>query len=114
MTPLFVRKLVSLLAFACFGLVINLQATPGAVNKTSYARSDKPYKILTSGKQVIVKSSREIKSVIVWTATGHRIVEDKSVNSNSFSFNVSVAEKVFFIMIQYDGDKPYTEKIGLE
>ena len=77
-------------------------------------RPDKPYKILTSGKQVTVKSAKEIKSVIVWTATGHRVVEEKAVNANSFSFTLNVAEKVFFIMIQYEGSKPFTEKIGIQ
>ena len=51
---------------------------------------------------------------MVWTASGHRIVEEKEVNATSFSFNINVSEKVFFIMIQFEGSKPYTEKIGVQ
>lgn len=73
----------------------------------------RPYKILTSGKQVTVKSTIEIKSIMVWTASGHRIVEQKEVNALSFTFSVNVNEKYFFVMIQYEGQKPFTEKIGV-
>ena len=73
----------------------------------------KPYKILTSGKQITVKSTKNIKSVMVWTASGHRIVEQKDVNSTSYSFTVTVNEKYYFVMIQYEGQKPFTEKIGV-
>jgi hypothetical protein len=74
----------------------------------------KPYRILTSGKQITVKSNKDIKSVMVWTASGHRIVEQKEVNASSFTFTVNVNEKYFFVMIQYEGQKPFTEKIGIQ
>lgn len=74
----------------------------------------KPYKILTSGKQITVKSSRDIKTVMVWTASGHRIVEQKEINSATFTFQVNISERYFFVMIQYEGEKPFTEKIGLQ
>src|SRR5262245_60609201 len=74
----------------------------------------KPYRILTSGKQVTIKSTKNMKNIMVWTASGHRIVEQKEVNAATYMFNVNGArEKVFFIMVQYDGGKPYTEKIGV-
>jgi hypothetical protein len=75
----------------------------------------KPYRILTSGKQVTVKSTKNIKNIMVWTASGHRIVEQKEVNAPSYNFSVSGArEKVFFVMVQYEGSKPFTEKIGVQ
>jgi len=76
---------------------------------------NKPYKILTSGKQITIKSTKNIQSIIVWTASGHRIVEQKEVNTTSYSFNTNnVGEKVFFVMIGYEGLKPFTEKIGAQ
>jgi hypothetical protein len=89
-------------------------AKPVSAFKTGYTNDNKPYKILTAGKQVTVKSTREIKTIMVWTSSGHRVIEEKAVNSTSFSFNLKVTEKVFFIMIQLEGSKPYTEKIGIE
>lgn len=76
-------------------------------------KENKPYKIQTSGKQITVRSTRNIKNIMVWTSTGHRIVEQKDLNATVFSFNANLKEKVFFVMIQYEGQKPYTEKIGL-
>ena len=84
-----------------------------AVAAQPASKDNKPYRILTSGKQITVKSTKNIKNIMVWTASGHRIVEQRDLNLSSFSFNANVKEKVFFIMIQYEGLKPYTEKIGL-
>jgi hypothetical protein len=90
------------------------QAQPAPANETESTRTNKPYKILTSGKQITVKSVKEIKSIMVWTASGHRIVEQREINATSFSFDVNVSEKFFFLMIQYEGLKPFTEKIGIQ
>lgn len=90
------------------------QAQPINIPVSENVKTNKPYKILTYGKQVTVKSTKIIKSIMVWTASGHRIVEQKEVNEVSFSFNVNVKEKVFFVMIGYEGLKPYTEKIGIQ
>ena len=107
-----VRKLMVFALLTC--LYVFSYAQPFPATESQYTKENKPYKILTSGKQVTIKSTKEIRTVIVWTASGHRIVEDKSVNSTSFSFNIVVSEKVFFVMIQYEGSKPFTEKIGVD
>jgi hypothetical protein len=73
----------------------------------------KPYRILTSGKQITVKSTKEIQSIMVWTASGHRIIEQKEVNAPSFSFSIAMNEKVFFVMLHFKGNERYTEKIGV-
>lgn len=78
------------------------------------AKKPKPYRVLTAGKQVTIKSTRAIKNIMVWTASGHRIVELHDLNLSNYSFNAVSKEKVFFIMIQYEGMKPYTEKIGVQ
>jgi hypothetical protein len=104
------RRLISIaicliLSFATMGQPINEPAK----------KTPKPYKILTSGKQVTVKSTRTIKNIMVWTASGHRIVEQRELNAVSYSFSVNnVSEKLFFVMVQFEGTKPYTEKIGVQ
>ncbi len=78
-------------------------------------KAPKPYKILTSGKQVTVRSNKNIRNIMVWTASGHRIVEQKDVNAATYTFNVSaVRDKAFFVMIQYEDGRPFTEKIGVQ
>ena len=112
MTLLSFRRLFPLVITVCLSGFLRAQPAPS--NYTENTGVHKPYKILTSGKEFTVKSTKEIKSVIVWTATGHRVVEEKAVNATSFTFNLNVTEKVFFIMIQFEGSKPYTEKIGVQ
>ncbi len=73
----------------------------------------KPYKVLTNGKQITVQSKLNIQSVMVWTASGHRIVEEKNINETAFVFTVVVKEKIFFVMIEFADGKRFTEKIGL-
>jgi hypothetical protein len=112
MTLLFIRRLMTIVVITLLSVFTYAQTGPGI--QAENVRITKPYKILTSGKQITVKSTKDIKSIMVWTASGHRIVEDKEVNSTSFSFNINVSEKVFFVMIQFEGSKPYTEKIGVQ
>ena len=112
MTLISIGGLMTFIVVSCLSVVSYAQ--PAAVNEIENTRATKPYKILTSGKQITVKSSKDIKSIIVWTASGHRIVEDKEVNATSYSFSINVSEKVFFVMIQFEGSKPYTEKIGIQ
>jgi hypothetical protein len=111
MIQLFIRGLMAIIVITCLP-VFSLAQPAGNVVKEN-ENPKKPYKILTSGKQITVKSSKTIKSIMVWTASGHRILEQKEINATSFSFDVNVREKVFFVMIGYEGLKPYTEKIGM-
>ena len=104
------RKIIAITALLCLFLVGFAQA--GNENEP-LGRESKPYRIYTSGKQVTVKSTKDIKSVMVWTASGHRIVEERGLNAASYSFTVAVNEKVFFLMLELQGDKRYTEKIGV-
>jgi hypothetical protein len=102
------RRTLALLLFSALFLFTQAQSS-------SFPGNDpKPYRILTSGKQVTVKSTKDIKTVMVWAASGHRIVEQKEVNATSFSFRIGVNEKVFFVMLELKGEERYTEKIGVQ
>jgi hypothetical protein len=104
-----IRQLMAIIA--CILLTVTSMAQP---TDESAKKLPKPYKILTAGKQVTVKSTRAIKNIMVWTASGHRLVEQRDINVASYSFNVNnTKEKLFFLMVQYEGMKPYTEKIGI-
>lgn len=108
MTRPITRRIVSIAT--C--LLLSFSIIAQAENIPGYER--KPYHIHTSGKQVTVKSSRKIKNIMVWTASGHRIVEQRGLNLPTYTFNTGNKEKVFFVMIQYEGMKPFTEKVGVE
>ncbi len=101
-----------LMAIASLSFVITVsQAQP--VNESLAKKEAKPYKILTSGKQITIKSTRDIKNVMLWTTSGYRVVEQKEINNNSFVLNIPVNQKTFFLMIGLNNGKIYTEKIGI-
>ena len=77
-------------------------------------KENKPYKVLSSGKQISIKSNRSIQHVMLWTSSGHRVVEQREINASSFSFTIPVNEKIFFLMVGLAGGKIYTEKIGIQ
>ena len=111
MRPL-IRVLFLIFSLTCFS--IPQQAQPvntSVVNENE--KNSKPYRILTSGKSVTIKSTKTIKNVMVWTAGGNRIIEDKNVNASNYNFRVTVNEKIFFIMVQLMDGKTYSEKIGV-
>ena len=112
MTLLSIRGLMTVIAVSSLSVFSQAQSAPSKEGESII--KNKPYKILTSGKQITVKSTKDIKNIMVWTASGHRIVEEKEVNTTSFSFTINVSEKVFFVMIQFEGIKPFTEKIGIQ
>ena len=74
----------------------------------------KPYKILTSGKQVTIKSTKDIKHIMLWTNGGNRLVEQKEINASSYTFTIPVEGKYFFLMVGMMNGKIYTEKIGIQ
>ena len=108
MTRSFIRSFMTAFIIACLSLLSYAQPAPAPAN------GPKPYKILTTGKQVTIKSSKNIQSIMVWTASGNRIVEQQDINSSSFSFTVRQGEKYFFVMIRLEGMKPFTEKVGVQ
>lgn len=101
---------ILLLSVVCFAS----QAQP--VNTPVYQsekKEAKPYKILTSGKQITIKSTKAIKHVMLWTTSGNRVVEQKEINNSSYTITIPVNQKTFFLMIGLEDGKIYTEKVGL-
>ena len=78
------------------------------------SNSPKPFRILTNGKKITVQGNSNISKILVWTARGHRFVEQTNINSSSFSFEVPVKENIFFILLEFVNGKRYTEKIGVK
>lgn len=104
-----IRKAFAILSLSL--LFISSQAQP--VSNQPVKKETRPYKILTSGKQITVKSTKNIQNIMLWTTDGHRVVEQKEINNSSYSFIIPINEKIYFLMIGMDGGKIYTEKIGI-
>lgn len=98
-----VRRLLAAAVLSVSFLILHAQAK----------KENKPYKVLSSGKQISIKSNRNIQHVMLWTSSGHRVVEQREINAASFAFTIPVNEKIFFLMVGLEGGKIYTEKIGL-
>lgn len=109
-----IRKVLIVPAIAClsFFSVAQPSEIPAADNRIE--KTSKPYRILTSGKQVTIKCVKNIKSLMVWTSGGHRIVEEKNLNTSSYNFRIQVNEKIFFVMVQLADGRTYSEKIGVQ
>jgi hypothetical protein len=81
---------------------------------SSFARESKPYKILSSGRQITVKSSQGIKNIMLWTSDGNRLVEQRGIDASVYSFTIPVTGKFFFLMVGLSNGKIFTEKIGVQ
>ena len=102
---------LSLLASFTMPLCSSLVAQP--IASSSDRRETKPpYKVLTSGNQVTVKSTRDIKTIMAWTTTGSRILE-KTVSGQLYSFRIPTQHKMVFLRIELVDGKTYSEKIGI-
>ena len=108
------RQVMAIIAMTCLSILTQAQTTGNSGPVSQTEEIAKPYRIQTAGKQVTIKCTRDIKSVIVWTSGGHRIVEHKNVNAASYSFRITVKEKIFFIRLMLADGKTYSEKIGVE
>jgi len=93
--------------------ILGSNAPAGAQSVSANRVDDKgPYKVMTSGNQVTVRCTRDIKTIMVWTTTGSRILE-KTVQASLFSFRVPGQHKLIFLRIELADGKTYSEKIGL-
>ena len=108
--------LKAILVFALFGAtyIINAQGNSSKGSEVTTTASAKPYKVLTNGKQITIQSKQNLKSLMVWSSSGHRIVEEKELKTTSYSFTVPLKEKICFISIETIEGKRFTEKIGVK
>lgn len=99
-----VSRLVAVILFTVSFLSIKAQSSK---------KETKPYRVITSGRQLTIKSNKTINNIMVWTTDGNRVVEQKNINNNSFTIDIPVYRKAFYLMIGLTNGKIYTEKIGV-
>ena len=71
-----------------------------------------PYRLLTAGNQITIRSTTDIRTVMAWNAGGTRILE-RRIGAAQFSFRVASAQKIVFVRIQLENGKTFSEKVGL-
>ena len=109
-----IRKVFLVFVLAFFSILTNAQPVNTSGVDKENEKINKPYRILTTGKMVTVKSTKNIKSIMVWTSGGNRIIEDKKVNSTNYNFRITVNEKIFFLRVQLADGQTYSDKIGIQ
>jgi hypothetical protein len=108
--------LKAILVSALFSITCFMHGQANQPLKSDITRpiSAKPFKVLTNGKQITIQSKQNLRSLMVWTASGHRFIEEKELTTNSYTFTVPSKEKVFFMMIETAEGKRFTEKMGVK
>ena len=110
----FIRKAILVFALSSVACLIHGQEKQSSKPPITALSTAKPFKVLTNGKQITVQSKQNLKSLIVWTASGHRFVEEKDLITNSYSFTVPSKEKIFYIMLETAEGKRFTERMGVK
>lgn len=110
----FILKAILVVALFDVTCVMYGQGKHLATTKETGRPPAKPYKVLTNGKQITIQIKQNLKSLLVWTASGHRIVEERDLKVTSYSFTMPAKEKVFFIVLETTEGKRYTEKMGVK
>jgi hypothetical protein len=114
MYPTF-RKIAAIAAFTCIAS-FSLAQDPVPKSKTPSAEktAGKPFRILTNGYRITIQSNKDINSIIVWTASGNRFIEQTNLETSSYNFTIPAKEKYVFVMLELRGGKRYTEKVGVQ
>ena len=110
----FIRKAILVSALLCITYFMHGQVKQSPNSEITTRAPAKPFKVLTNGNRITIQSKQNLKSLIVWTASGHRFVEEKDLTTNSYSFTIPVKENIFYIMLETAEGKRFTEKMGVK
>ena len=110
----FIRKAILVSSLFCITCFMHAQVKQSPKSDIATTATTKPFRVLTNGKQITIQSKQNLRSLMVWTASGHRFVEEKELTSNSYSFTVPTKEKIFYIMLETAEGKRFTERMGVK
>ena len=113
MMYLTIRKVAAIAVFICIS-AFSLAQDPGPKTKSPEKTFVKPFRVLTNGQRITIQSSKNISNVIVWTSSGNRFVEQTNIETPSFNFTIPAKEKCVFMVLELQGGRRYTEKIGVQ
>ena len=110
----FIHKAILVSVLFCITCFMHGQVKQSPKSEVAKLASAKPFKVLTNGKQITIQSKQNLRSLMVWTASGHRFVEEKELTTNSYSFTVPAKENIFYIMLETAEGKRFTERMGVK
>ena len=110
----FIRKAILVSALFCITCFMHAQVKQSLKSDIATTAPAKPFRVLTNGKQITIQSKQNLKSLMVWTASGHRFVEEKGLTTTSYSFTVPAKETIFYMMLETAEGKRFTEKMGVK
>jgi hypothetical protein len=110
----FIRKAILVSSLFCITCFMHAQVKQSPKSDIATTATTKPFRVLTNGKQITIQSKQNLKSLMVWTASGHRFVEEKGLTTTSYSFTVPAKETIFYIMLETAEGKRFTEKMGVK
>ena len=110
----FIRKAILVSSLFCITCFMHAQVKQSPKSDIATTATTKPFRVLTNGKQITIQSKQNLKSLMVWTASGHRFVEEKGLTTTSYSFTVPAKETIFYIMLETSEGKRFTEKMGVK
>lgn len=103
----------AILLLFLYGQTASVSAQPEK-NIPAGKKVPKIFKVHTNGKRITIQAKEDLKTLIVWTTSGHRILELKNINAPTYTFQVTVKENIFFILVETVSGKRDTEKIGIK
>jgi hypothetical protein len=112
-----IRRFAVIAVLSCFANFSMAQdPDPGPKDKPSTEQKPeaKPFRVLTNGQRITIQSTKDISKIIVWTSSGNRFVEQTNVDASTYNFTVPSNEKIVFMMLELEGGKRYTKKIGVQ
>jgi hypothetical protein len=113
-SPFSLKAFVAVIAFCISAISIAQPDSTPMHSPITEKPVVKPYKILTSGRHITIQSNKDIARIMVWTSSGNRFVEQNNVNAPSYSFNITIRERFYFMLLEFKDGKRYTDKFGVE
>src|SRR6187397_599622 len=110
----FIRKSILVSSLFCITCFMHAQVKRSPNSEITTRASAKPFKVLTNGNRITIQSKQNLRSLMVWTASGHRFVEEKELTTNSYTFTVPAKEKILYMMIEAADGKRFTERMGVK
>lgn len=109
-----IRLLLTFFVFTTFTMAgFSQKPSPKTIAENSVSRAKKPFKILTSGRTITIKSTNNLKNIMIWTSQGNRVVEQKDIRQTQFTYNATISENVFFILVEMESGERFTERVGI-
>lgn len=92
-------------------LALLLSLAPGPAPAQS--ADTRPFKLLSAGRQLTLRSPKPMHRILVWTIEGNRLAEWRETASSQVTIELPVYRKVYFLMVVFADGKVWSGKIAV-